>query len=137
MKTEKVESASDDAVKDSSIESSLPVEEGSLLADGSLSAEAATLVENSLQADTVPVLVVENQMVLEFTGNSWVSIKDANNKILATGLKKSSKILRLDGKTPYKVFLGDARVVKISINGEIFDHSSYINEKNVARFNVK
>jgi len=97
------------------------------------------IVETSVQVevDTQPVRFVKNQLILEFSGNSWISIKDANNKILATGLKKSPQILQLDGKTPYKVFLGDARVVKVSINGKIFDHSKYINEKNVARFNVK
>jgi len=78
-----------------------------------------------------------DQLVVTFSGNSWVSIKDAENKILSSGLKKAGKTLLLKGKLPYQVFLGDARVVSISINGKIFDHSSYINKKNIARFRVK
>ncbi len=109
--------------------------EGSLLAEGTPASETPTPAVES--ADPAPVLAVNNQLVLEFSGNSWVSIKDANNKILATGLKKSSKTLKLNGKMPYKVFLGDARVVKVSLNGKIFDHAKYINEKHIARFNVK
>ena len=99
------------------------------------SSTTVAAVQNNLEA--LPVRVVKNQLILEFSGNSWISIKDASNKILATGLKKSPKLLQLDGKMPYQVFLGDARVVKVSINGKIFDHSKFINEKNVARFNVK
>lgn len=123
---------------------SMPAE-GSLSAEGSLPAEGSVPAEGSLPAegltqagiDIQPVGVVTNQLILEFSGNSWVSIKDANGKILSTGLKKSSQILQLDGEMPYKVFLGDARVVKISFNGKVFDHSKYINWKNVARFNVE
>lgn len=116
--------------------------DGSSQADGSLSADGSMLAEGSPTSEipspvAEPALAVDNQLVLEFSGNSWVSIKDANNKILATGLKKSSKTLKLKGKMPYKVFLGDARVVKVSLNGKVFDHAKYINEKNIARFNVK
>ncbi len=138
-----------------SAEGSLPAE-GSLSAEGSQPTEGSLSVESSLQAegsspadslsadrptqtaiDSQPVIIADNRLVLEFSGDSWVSIKDADNKILATGLKTSSKVLYLEGKMPYKVFLGDARVVKISLNGKVFDHSKYINEKNIARFNVK
>ncbi|MCN4143936.1 MAG: DUF4115 domain-containing protein [Thiohalomonas sp.] len=130
--------------------------EGSTAAEGSLPAPAEGAAATSavlnasvnpapiempevsaLADDSVSSLFKANQLVMKFTGNSWVSIKDADNKILSSGLIKSGKILRLDGKLPYNVFLGDARMVKISINGHVFDHSSYINDKNVARFKVK
>ena len=117
------------------VEGSLPAE-GSQPAEGSIPADSLS-AERSTQADIDSQPVVNNQLIVEFSGDSWVSIKDANNKILATGLKNSSKVLRLSGQIPYKVFLGDARVVKISLNGKVFDHSKYINEKNIARFNVK
>jgi cytoskeleton protein RodZ len=147
-------------------ESALP-SEVALPAEGSTPAEGFTPAEGSLPApaeaaaasavlnasvnrapiempavsasadDSVSSSFKANQLVMKFTGNSWVSIKDADNKILSSGLIKSGKILHMDGKLPYKVFLGDARMVTISINGHVFDHSSYINDKNVARFKVK
>jgi len=125
-----------------SVDGSIPVED-SLSAEGSPPAEGSTSVDSSVNesiqasGNSQPALVVDNQLILEFSGNSWVSIKDADSKILSTGLKKASKILKLNGKLPYKVFLGDARVVKITINGKEFDHSMYINKKNIARFDVK
>ncbi len=115
--------------------------ENSLLTEGSTSSsEISSLAAGNPSpgsTESTPEMVVDNQLILEFSGNSWVSIKDANNKILAMGLKKAPKILKLEGKMPYKVFLGDARVVKVSLSGKVFDHAKYINEKNVARFNVK
>jgi len=155
------------AGSDLSAESSSPGEddllaEGSLSAEGSLPAEGSSPAEGSVQPES-PIAVNQavsaespavvndvavpedsvssdfktNQLVLKFSGSSWISIKDSDNKILSSDLIKSGRVLRLDGKLPYKVFLGDARKVTVSINGNVFDHSSYINEKNVARFKVK
>jgi len=131
-------------------ESSMPAEDA-LTTDGVLPAETSN--ENSgnmaagggdsqqlspdITVDENTSLVSDNKLVLVFSGNSWISIKDANNKNLANGLKKAGLVLRLEGKTPYKVFLGDGRMVKVSINGKTFEHTKYINEKNIARFNVK
>ena len=109
------------------VEDSLPAQD---------SQPAEVLPQNTLVSEN-NAAVLNNQLVLTFSGNSWISIKDADNKMLSTGLKRAGKTLQLDGKKPYKVFLGDARVVKVSINGKIFDHTKYINEKNIARFNVK
>lgn len=130
-------------------ESALP-SEGSLPAPAEEAAATSAVVNASVNRAPIEMTAVSaladdsvsssfkaNQLVMKFTGNSWVSIKDADNKILSSGLIKSGKILLLDGKLPYKVFLGDARMVTISINGHVFDHSSYINDKNVARFKVK
>ncbi len=120
--------------------------EGSLLqAEGSsLQAEGSSQAINSSTGtmtngnNAVPTLETKvNQLLIQFSGDSWVSIKDADNTILATGLMKSGKTLFLDGKLPYKVFLGDARMATVRINGKVFDHSSYINKKNTARFKVE
>ena len=159
------DSAGEQTLTDTSLpaEGSLAAE-GSLSADGSSPAEGSTQAENPIAVNPTvsaesPAVVNDaavetaavsaaseesvssdfkvNQLVLEFSGSSWISIKDSDNKILSSDLIKSGRVLRLDGKLPYKVFLGDARMVTISINGNVFDHSSYINEKNVARFKVK
>ena len=136
--------------KKSSIQSeNSSVPEGSLLAEGSIATDDILPAEVAATANNVSVDIPAipedssasdfktNQLVVEFSGNSWVSIKDIDNRILSSGLIKSGKTLRLDGKLPYKVFLGDARMVVVSINGNVFDHSAYINEKNIARFQVK
>ena len=119
--------------------------EGSILAEDALPTDGGLPAENSSGNDNSGNMaagdgdsqLIGNKLVLVFSGKSWISIKDANNKNLANGLKKAGLVLRLEGKTPYKVFLGDGRMVKVSINGKTFDHTRYINEKNIARFNVE
>jgi cytoskeletal protein RodZ len=117
----------------------LQTAEGSLLqaesSSQALNSSTGTMVNGN---NAVPTLETKaNQLLIQFSGDSWVSIKDADNTILSTGLMKSGKILSLDGKLPYKVFLGDARMATVRINGKVFDHSSYINKKNTARFKVE
>lgn len=105
---------------------------------------AAEVVEGLEQSQALPEPVNEaessssnGQLTLEFSGNSWIVIKDADNNKLSQGLKKSGEIIKLEGKKPYRIFLGDARVVTVSIHGKIFDHAHFINDKNIARFNVE
>jgi len=81
--------------------------------------------------------VRDNILILDFTSDSWIRIRDANGKILAKDLQKKGTHLQLEGKRPYKVFLGDATGVTVRINTTVFDHSAYINEKKIARFEVK
>lgn len=88
----------------------------------------------SVQAEPVPV---SQDLYLQFNGDSWVVIKDATGKKLATGLKRAGQTLNLKGQPPYNLFLGNGRVVDVSIHGKKYDHSRYINNKNIARFSVE
>jgi cytoskeleton protein RodZ len=133
------------------IDHSLTVTQNSLLKTDSISVEVSSDIApvtinqpvKQTQKRNQPVTInqgitaLNNRLVLEFFGDSWIRIKDAQGNSLASGLKKSSKILKLQGVMPYDVFLGDARMVKVSLNGKTFNHLNYINKKNVARFTVK
>jgi cytoskeleton protein RodZ len=79
----------------------------------------------------------DNKLVLDFSSDSWIRIRDADGNILAKDLQKKGTHLQLQGKRPYKVFLGDATGVTVRINNTVFDHSTYINEKKIARFEVE
>lgn len=117
-------------------EGSLPTQEAP--ATGPAAQASSNVTEMALPSPGAEsVAENSNYLVLEFSGNSWVVIKDAENKQLATGLKKAGQTLRLKGKPPYNLFLGDGRVVKVTLHGKIYDHSQYINDKNIARFNVE
>ncbi len=124
-----------------SVEASLPAEaslsaaDSSLVAEGSLSTDGSSPAESTEQ--TISSAFKTDQLVLKFSGNSWIKIKDADNKNLSSGLKKAGEILYLDGQLPYNLFLGDATVVTVNINGAVFDHSAYINDNKTARFKVK
>ena len=86
------------------------------------------------QTGTAPV---SQDLFLKFNGDSWIVIKDATGKKLATGLKRAGQTLSLKGQPPYNLFLGNGRVVDVSIHGKKYDHSRYINNKNIARFSVE
>ncbi len=95
-------------------------------------------INNSLEGgDGLSTSFKHNQLIMQFSGDSWIKIQDANNKKLSSTLIKAGRVLRLEGTLPYNVFLGDATVVTVSINGVVFDHSLYIKDNNTARFKVE
>jgi len=81
---------------------------------------------------------VKNQKKIKFrfSKDSWISVKDANNKSLVYDLMRAGEELELKGAVPIRVFLGDATGVSLTVEEEAFDLSSYINRKNIAKFNV-
>ncbi len=112
---------------------SLPLadKEDNEVTDSEISAEPQP---EQAQSEAVPV---SQDLNLQFNGDSWVVIKDATGKKLATGLKRAGQTLSLKGQPPYNLFLGNGRVVDVSIHGKKYDHSRYINNKNIARFSVE
>ncbi len=65
------------------------------------------------------------QLQMDFSGDCWVKVTDATGEVLALGIKRSGKSMLLEGKTPFKVILGNARVVEIKLNDEPVDLSAY------------
>lgn len=76
------------------------------------------------------------QLKLVFSANSWVDISDATGRQLAGGLIKKGQELTLNGKPPYRVFLGYAPGVNIYYRGEEFDQSAFVRGNETARFRV-
>lgn len=58
------------------------------------------------------------ELVLEFTEDSWVQVKDAGNLNLFTGIKTAGTSLELEGEAPFSLVLGVARGVNILHKGE-------------------
>lgn len=55
---------------------------------------------------------------IEFSGNCWVEVRDANGSVLVADIKRAGDLLNLSGLPPFRVVLGDATVVKVSYSGE-------------------
>lgn len=85
-------------------------------------------------APSVETPGVELRMI--FTADSWVNISDASGRELAQGLIKQGRELTLDGRPPYRVFLGYAPGVTIYYRGEQFDHAAFVRGNETARFRV-
>jgi len=110
--------------------------------------EPAHSVEKPMVARTLPPappavpMVVPAQpgplldhLRLQFSGDSWVEISDADGKRLFFNLGKQGDIRELQGKAPFTILLGNAPAVQIEYNGKPYNHQRY-NRKNVARFSL-
>ncbi|WNO07611.1 RodZ domain-containing protein [Teredinibacter sp. KSP-S5-2] len=76
------------------------------------------------QQDTSPIESMESgkdSLVLTFSEDSWVEIKDANGEQLIAQLKRKGDNLQLFGDAPFDVMMGNANGVYMTLNGEVVD----------------
>lgn len=64
-------------------------------------------------------------LVMNFRNDCWIQVKDSQNKILATGMKKAGESVTLTGNTPYSIILGAPEGVSITLADEPVDLSRY------------
>lgn len=77
-----------------------------------------------------------DQLTLTFADQSWSEVYDANERRLLFDLVKPGTVSNLSGSAPFRVLLGNAEAVEISINGQRFDHGPFSRGDNTARFTV-
>lgn len=78
---------------------------------------------------------LENQLSLSFTDTSWVDIRDGDGNRLAYKSYAQGEDLSISATTPMSVFIGNAKAVSVTFNGEPYDISQY-REGVFARFTV-
>ena len=88
----------------------------------------------AVEANTTPEAVV-NELVMQFSADCWIQVKDATGKTLSTGIKKAGQSLNLSGTAPYKVILGAPEGVSMTFASEPVDLSGYTSGK-VARITL-
>ena len=77
----------------------------------------------------------QSGVVLEFVHESWVEVYDRERARLFFGLVQPGRVLEFDGAQPFDVLLGFGKDVRVTIDGEAFDHTPYI-KHGVARFKL-
>ena len=77
----------------------------------------------------------QSGIALEFVHESWVEIYDRERARLFFGLVQPGRVLEFDGAQPFDVLLGFGKDVRVTIDGEVFDHTPYI-KHGVARFKL-
>lgn len=88
------------------------------------------------QAAAPPVAVTHDGLYVRFTGDCWVTVKDANGKTLFNNMRKAGQELQLDQGGPMHLLLGRVSAVgEITFAGSTVDLTPYSN-KNVARLTV-
>lgn len=72
----------------------------------------------------------QGQFVADFSGECWLSVSDANGKVLFSGTKRANEQLDVIGKAPLAVRIGlTSSVAKATYNGELIDLSQYSSGK--------
>jgi cytoskeleton protein RodZ len=78
----------------------------------------------------------EDELVIQANDESWAEVVDANDYQLLYYPLHSGMVLRLQGQAPFRVFLGNAPAVDLSVNEKRFDHTPFHSRNNTARFSV-
>ena len=100
-------------------------------------------VIETIEQETIVEEVVEQptatdgkwDIVLAFSGPSWVNIRDADNKGRIIGHMRAGTTRTLEGPAPYSVVIGDSTMVELRIDGKAIDLKPYSKRK-VARFTL-
>ena len=97
-------------------------------------------------APAAPTLSVNNtspdseagaKLLLEFSNDCWVEVKDAQGNILASGMMLDNTARTLSGATPFKVTLGNAPAARIIFDDRLVDTTVYVPRRGtVSRFTL-
>jgi cytoskeleton protein RodZ len=77
------------------------------------------------------------RLLLEFSNDCWVEVKDAQGNVLASGLMKANSTRILSGPAPFKVTLGNAPAARIVLDNRLVDSAVYVPRRGtVSRFTL-
>lgn len=74
-------------------------------------------VSNPVSVAT-PIDPSVGKIEMAFTGDCWVEIRDANDKLIFSNLKRHGDTLSIQGAPPLEAKLGNGNVVSLSYNGQ-------------------
>lgn len=137
LESEEVSEVATPSVDEEPVEQSTVASEQSVSESTQPSAEEVAAVTETVIEEVVtePVDVANNRLVMSFSSDCWVQVKDAAGKTLATGVKKAGSDITLSGELPYSVILGAPEGVSMTFANEPVDLSRY-NSGKVARFTL-
>jgi cytoskeleton protein RodZ len=92
--------------------------------------------EQQVEAENRPVAEVSaGSIVFEFTGTSWIQVKDAYGKVRLKGELNAGDRRRLRGEAPFSVTVGNVPAVSLMVDGKPFDFGPYT-RRSVAKFTL-
>lgn len=83
----------------------------------------------------LPADKAASQLVLYVEADSWADVRDAGDRKLVYETIPGGRVVTLEGEPPFKIFIGNARAVKLFYNGREFDISPHYRGL-VARFTL-
>ncbi|HOW61148.1 MAG TPA: DUF4115 domain-containing protein [Candidatus Contendobacter sp.] len=77
------------------------------------------------------------RLMLQFSDDCWVEVKDAQGKVLVNGLMKANTTRDLSGPAPFTVTLGNAPAARIALDDRPVDTAIYVPRRGtVSRFTL-
>ena len=107
---------------------------GASLADAP-AAETERAAPDTRAGSTAAAGTVRSGLVMEFAHESWVEVYDRERARLHFNLVQPGSVLSFDGPQPFDVLLGYGKDVRVTIDGQAFDHTPFL-KHGVARFSV-
>ena len=96
-------------------------------ASGTLEFSLATTLQSAEPAKT---------LAFEFSGRSWLEVKDASGQVLLTGEFPAGQKQTITGKPPYQIWIGKVSAVRLDYGGQAVDLQPHARE-DVARFTLE
>lgn len=81
--------------------------------------------------------IAPNHLVMEFEERSWVDVRDADGNRLLTGIYEAGDTQELEAPAPYRITLGFAPGVSMTIGGEPVDVAGATSGNSTARLTVE
>lgn len=78
----------------------------------------------------------DDSLVLSAEQVTWLEVDDANGENLYYDLLQEDQELNLQGVAPFKIFIGNAPHVQITMNDISVNIEKYIRSNNIAHFNI-
>ncbi len=77
------------------------------------------------------------RLMLQFSEDCWVEVKDVQGKVLANGLMKANTTHEIAGPAPFTVTLGNAPAARIALDDRFVDTAVYVPRRGtVSRFTL-
>ena len=100
------------------------------------SAPAQALAEQPSSAGTAALVEVTDAVLqFAFSGDCWVEVRDASDRLIYADLRREGDQLALDGEAPFNILVGDARMVELRYLDEPFEITTRPGRV-IARFSV-
>jgi len=79
-------------------------------------------------ASKAPLPEGESRLQVSVSADSWIEISDADGKELEMDLLRGGSKKSYQGKMPFRILIGRASAVRLSMNGEPVDMTPFIND---------
>ena len=104
-----------------------------------IAATQRVLEEAAEEAPVQPVVsqpvVAEHQLIMRFSGESWVEVRDQDRSFLAGGLMTPAQTIDLTGEGPFSILVGNVSTTQVVFDGEVLDLTDRARQ-NVARIQL-